>query len=638
MGKPEFDSRWVAAAKTGDQDALTALYESTCQHTYATIRSVIRTDEDTACDLLQETYIKAFQRLDSLAVPEKFPAWVRQIANHAALDHVKKSKPVLFSELSDGDGEDVDFEPVDPNIYSLPEAAMDQKETVRLLREILDGLPEGQRAVISMYYYQDMSVKEIAELLGRSEGTVKAQLYNGRKNIESKVRELEKKDGIKLYSLAPVPFVLFLLSGCAPAESAQSAAVLEGVLQAVGTTSGTAASGTTAVSSGTTVRSAASGAATAASSAGSALVGKIIAGVLAGVVALGGIGMGISKFQENLTATAPTGEQMETAIHTQCTRPETMPEQEYSMPAATATDIPVATDPAAPSGVLWLYAKYDDYMEPCESDIFEIHYINDDTGKTGSITIDASTIAGSMKDYHLEVGIYTVTKITYLGTSDMIVNDVYGTMNCFRIYDDDTDELLFICIGASEVRALKADYANAIIVEPSDTHDSYETVLEQYRDVLSMDADAFDAWNTSEDGFNAGHVAIFYHHTYGSDHFYYAYYDIDDNGTDEMLIATGDDQNKRIVDVYGFDGVRAVQLVDEPTLGDRSQLYIFDDGIDGIFDYSVLHIRGSNSASETSRNFYRLDGTSLIALDIAMNCDTVLHQYPADRFAWTEIE
>ncbi len=91
----------------------------------------------------------------------------------------------------------------------LAEAVMDQKETSRLIGEILDALPDDQRAVVGLFYFDGMSVKEIAEMLAVSENTVKSRLNYARKKIEVEVLALEKK-GTKLYNLAPIPFLLWL--------------------------------------------------------------------------------------------------------------------------------------------------------------------------------------------------------------------------------------------------------------------------------------------------------------------------------------------------------------------------------------------------------------------------------------------
>ena len=87
---------------------------------------------------------------------------------------------------------------------------MDQQEAKRLVMEILDHLPEDQRVVIGMFYYEEMSVKDIAQTLGVSENTVKSRLSYGRKKIKEQVMDLEKR-GTKLYSVAPFVFFLYLL-------------------------------------------------------------------------------------------------------------------------------------------------------------------------------------------------------------------------------------------------------------------------------------------------------------------------------------------------------------------------------------------------------------------------------------------
>ena len=91
-----------------------------------------------------------------------------------------------------------------------PEMSMDEKEVRRLVMEILDQLPEDQRIVIGMFYYEEMPVKDIAAALEVSENTVKSRLSYGRKKIKEQVLDLEKH-GTKLYNVAPFVFFLYLL-------------------------------------------------------------------------------------------------------------------------------------------------------------------------------------------------------------------------------------------------------------------------------------------------------------------------------------------------------------------------------------------------------------------------------------------
>lgn len=198
----------VAAARMGSQDAFNALYEKTYKKVYITIKSMIK-DESTVSDIMQDAYMKAFAHLDSFQGDTKFLPWIRKIARNTAKDWLKKKRPMLFAELRSGGDQHTPVEELFPDERSenLPDQVIDQKETKRLLREIIEELPEDQRAAIGMFYYEEMSVKEIAEAMGVSESAVKSRLMYGRNKIEKKLLELEKQ-GTKLYSLSPMPLLL----------------------------------------------------------------------------------------------------------------------------------------------------------------------------------------------------------------------------------------------------------------------------------------------------------------------------------------------------------------------------------------------------------------------------------------------
>lgn len=289
----------VALAREGNQNALAALYEKTYNEVFYTIKSMIK-DEDTVLDLLQDTYVKAFTHLDGFQGDSKFSPWVRQIGANTARDYLKKKKPMLFTDLAAGEKPDEPVEEhfADLDAGNLPDEVLDRAETTRLVREIIDGLPEDQRAVIGMYYYQEMPVKEIAAALGASESAVKSRLLYGRRKIETQVRELEKK-GTKLYGLAPIPFLLWLM-GAQEAQAAQlpNGQILQNVLASAGQAgaagAGTAsATGAGAASQGGTA--AAVGAKAAAGGLGAAKLGLI---AVAAVAVIGAGVYGVSRLSQ----------------------------------------------------------------------------------------------------------------------------------------------------------------------------------------------------------------------------------------------------------------------------------------------------------------------------------------------------
>lgn len=221
------DADVVRRAAAHDQAAMTELYTKTNRELFKLIRSIVR-NEDDANDILQDSFIKCFAKLRDLEHPERFMPWMKRIAANTAKDYLKKKKPMLFTELSsDEDEGEIDFE--EYHLEALPDVAMDRRETQRLMQEMLPVLSEDQRLVVGLYFYQQMSIKEIAAFLQCSENTVKSRLNYAKKKLKAKVLDLEKK-GTKLYSLSPMGFLVWLLrmdADCA----APSAAVLEHVLQ-----------------------------------------------------------------------------------------------------------------------------------------------------------------------------------------------------------------------------------------------------------------------------------------------------------------------------------------------------------------------------------------------------------------------
>ena len=90
----------IERAKKNDQSAISEIYWCSSTELYRVVKVLVR-DDDTVNDILQDTYIKAFARLDQLQDPERLIPWLKVIANNTAKDWLKKKKPVLFSEMSD---------------------------------------------------------------------------------------------------------------------------------------------------------------------------------------------------------------------------------------------------------------------------------------------------------------------------------------------------------------------------------------------------------------------------------------------------------------------------------------------------------------------------------------------------------
>lgn len=138
---------------------------------YWQIRRIVLSHDD-ANDLLQNTFIKAWTNLDAFRGDSKISTWLYRIAINGSLNFVQKRKN-HFS--LDEDSSVVDF--------LMSDEFFDGDELQAQLQEVIARLPEKQRLVFQMKYFQDMKYEEISEILGTSVGALKATYHHAVKKI-----------------------------------------------------------------------------------------------------------------------------------------------------------------------------------------------------------------------------------------------------------------------------------------------------------------------------------------------------------------------------------------------------------------------------------------------------------------------
>ena len=202
----------VNKALDGEALGFDFLYNSTKNNKYYLALKYVK-NEETAKDVLQDAYIRAWKNLDKLKEPEKFDSWLSQIVVNTAKNELeKRNHTPLDLRVETGEEED-NTEIFDRAISSwenVPELEYTKEETRQLVHELIDSLSDEQRLVVIAFELEGLTTKEIAEQLGCSEATVKSRLRYGRNNIKEKAEELQKK-GYKLYGIAPVVLLLYLL-------------------------------------------------------------------------------------------------------------------------------------------------------------------------------------------------------------------------------------------------------------------------------------------------------------------------------------------------------------------------------------------------------------------------------------------
>ena len=208
-------------AQSGDHGAFGLLYESTYKSMYYLALKYMKNSTE-AEDVLQESYIKAWNNIAGIKEPEKFNSWLSCIVSNTAKNSLNKKNPVLFSQIEgSGDGnEEFIYDAADTSIENQPELNFTQNETKELVNEMIDSLTDEQRFCILMFYMEQQSIAEISNTLGVSPNTVKSRLNYGKKNLKKKADELQK-NGCRFFGIAPVALLLLLMK-----KEEASAAVL----------------------------------------------------------------------------------------------------------------------------------------------------------------------------------------------------------------------------------------------------------------------------------------------------------------------------------------------------------------------------------------------------------------------------
>lgn len=346
----------VGEFKQGNEDAYNQLYvmfhdqmlRIALRHTQASGHTNMQVAED----IVQDSMIKAYQKIDTLNDDSKFPGWLCLIVKNKCRDYfdrayVKHESAFTDEEKPDKEGDSFEFDVEDEKQTYQPDVLLDERTREDILSDILDNLSEEQRIVTIMHFYDDMTLQEISEDLGISMSTVMGRFQTAKKKIKEQVSMIQKRDDIKLYNLSAIPaipfFAYLLGKGEITIESATpiSTAIASGVTQATTTASTTNAVATSATETGETIvekataettkkvvegttangatgvaSSAASSAATTATvTAGASMATKIVVGVAIAVAATGGGYVATKAVINKLNANTETEEVSESTTN-----------------------------------------------------------------------------------------------------------------------------------------------------------------------------------------------------------------------------------------------------------------------------------------------------------------------------------
>ena len=155
--------------------AFSAIVKEHSEDVYRHIRRMVLAHED-ADDITQNTFIKAWTNIDSFQANSKISTWLYRIAINETLTFINKQRNITSIDIDDPDigvGDRLESDPY-----------FDGNETERQLQEAIATLPEKQRMVFNMKYFEEMKYEEISDILGTSVGALKASFHLAVKKIE----------------------------------------------------------------------------------------------------------------------------------------------------------------------------------------------------------------------------------------------------------------------------------------------------------------------------------------------------------------------------------------------------------------------------------------------------------------------
>lgn len=174
-GEPPSDETLVARAREGGLDAMDLLVS---RHLGAVFRAAlgILGDEDAASDAAQETFLKAFRKLDGFRGDASFKTWVLAIAANEARGVLRKA----------GRRKELPLEKVGPVVSRETSAdkAVEVQEDAERVMKLLAELPEKQRQAVSLRIFEELSFREIGTIIGSSEGAARVNYHHGIRRLK----------------------------------------------------------------------------------------------------------------------------------------------------------------------------------------------------------------------------------------------------------------------------------------------------------------------------------------------------------------------------------------------------------------------------------------------------------------------
>ena len=218
----------------GDTGAFDDFYELTKRFVYCTVRDNTKTSKDVD-DLVQDVYLKAFTELKKLKNPRAAVKWINKVAYRTAINNNQRTYNLheqLAEAQDDGKVSEFDAEDSLNFVIPAPEDIMENRESQKILRDMIDQLSDKQKQVVFGYFFLKMSYEEIANATNENENTTKSHMFRAKKALRANIEAYSKRYGVTLRSIAAIPVLSMLFHKeveAAEVPEALSASVMSAV-------------------------------------------------------------------------------------------------------------------------------------------------------------------------------------------------------------------------------------------------------------------------------------------------------------------------------------------------------------------------------------------------------------------------
>lgn len=179
----------IKQVKSGDQNAYAEIVELYKDKVYRICYRMLGNPHE-AEDIAQEAFIRAYININSYDINRKFSTWLYRIATNLSIDRIRKKKPDYYLDAQIEGTEGLDMYSQIAADGPLPEEDVESLELQEWVQGEILALPVKYRSAITLKYLEDLSLKEISEILELPIGTVKTRIHRGREALRKRLRNV----------------------------------------------------------------------------------------------------------------------------------------------------------------------------------------------------------------------------------------------------------------------------------------------------------------------------------------------------------------------------------------------------------------------------------------------------------------